>query len=70
MMKSRLFSAVAALSLSLLGQSVLAAELLSVRAGEDARLTRLVLVSDTPEAWKVQLNQQQLIIQSSNVKTR
>ncbi|HQT01856.1 MAG TPA: N-acetylmuramoyl-L-alanine amidase, partial [Thiotrichales bacterium] len=69
-MKSRLFSAVAALSLSLLGQSVLAAELLSVRAGEDARLTRLVLVSDTPEAWKVQLNQQQLIIQSSNVKTR
>lgn len=69
-MKSRLFSAVAALSLSLLGQSVSAAELLSVRAGEDARLTRLVLVSDTPEAWKVQLNQQQLIIQSSNVKTR
>ena len=69
-MKSRLFSAVVALSLSLLGQSVLAAELLSVRAGEDARLTRLVLVSDTPEAWKVQLNQQQLIIQSSNVKTR
>lgn len=69
-MKSRLFSAVAAVSLSLLGQSVLAAELLSVRAGEDARLTRLVLVSDTPEAWKVQLNQQQLIIQSSNVKTR
>lgn len=69
-MKSRLFSAAAVLSLSLLGQSVLAAELLSVRAGEDARLTRLVLVSDTPEAWKVQLNQQQLIIQSSNVKTR
>lgn len=69
-MKSRLISAVVALSLSLLGQSVLAAELLSVRAGEDARLTRLVLVSDTPEAWKVQLNQQQLIIQSSNVKTR
>lgn len=69
-MKSRLLSAVAALSLSLLGQSVLAAELLSIRAGEDARLTRLVLVSDTPEAWKVQLNQQQLIIQSNKVKTR
>lgn len=69
-MKSRLFSAVAALLSSLLGQSVLAAELLSVRAGEDARLTRLVLVSDTPKAWKVQLNRQQLIIQSSNVKTR
>lgn len=69
-MKSRLISAVVALSLSLLGQSVLAAELLSVRAGEDARLTRLVLVSDTPEAWKVQLNQQQLIIQSNKVKTR
>jgi N-acetylmuramoyl-L-alanine amidase len=70
MMKSRLFSVLAAMSITCLGQSVLAAELLSIRAGEDARLTRLVLVSDTPEAWKVQLNQQQLIIQSSNVKTR
>ncbi len=69
-MKSRLLSAVAALLLSLLGHNVLAAELLSIRAGEDARLTRLVLVSDTPEAWKVQLNQHQLIIQSNKVKTR
>lgn len=69
-MQSRLLSLVSALSLSLFGQSLLAAELLSVRAGEDARLTRLVLVSDTPEAWKVQLNQQRLIVQSEKSKTR
>lgn len=69
-MKLRLFSVLAAMSITWLGQGALAAELLSIRAGEDARLTRLVLVSDSPEAWKVQLNQQQLIVQSNNVKTR
>lgn len=69
-MQSRLLSLVSALSLGLFGQSLFAAELLSVRAGEDARLTRLVLVSDSPEVWKVQLNQQQLIVQSEKSKTR
>lgn len=69
-MKSRLFSMLVVLTISWLAQSALAAELLSIRAGEDARLTRLVLVSDTPEAWKVHLDQQQLIIQSNTAKTR
>jgi N-acetylmuramoyl-L-alanine amidase len=69
-MNSRLLGVITALLISLLGQSVLAAELLSIRAGEDARLTRLVLVSDTPEAWKVQLNQQQLVVQSNKAGTR
>lgn len=70
MMKSQGFNAAFALLLGMLAQSATAVELLSVRAGEDARLTRLVLTSNTPEAWKVQLNQQQLIIVAHNGNTR
>lgn len=69
-MKSRLWMMAAMLTMGLPISNGWAAELLSIRAGEDARLTRLVLVSDTPENWHVQLTQQQLRIQSKQVKTR
>ena len=47
-MKSRFFVSILALAFGVISQSALSAELKSIRAGEDERLTRLVLVSDTP----------------------
>lgn len=69
-MNSRFFVSILALSFGAISQTALSAELKSIRAGEDERLTRLVLVSDTPEVWNVQLNQQRLTLKSNKLTTR
>ena len=69
-MNSRFFVSILALSFGAISQTALSAELKSIRAGEDERLTRLVLLSDTPEVWNVQLNQQRLTLKSNKLTTR
>jgi len=70
MMKSWWLSFGAVVFLSLLGQTVFAAELLSIRGGEDARLTRLVLLTDVPDHWKVNLEQNRLTIHAKGSTTK
>lgn len=50
--------------------SAWAAQLLAIKAGEEAQLNRIVLISDQPQNWSVSIHNQQLRIHSQQATTQ